>query len=146
MPRIIASWVTSISRSARRGISPTGYMRLEFAMPAVEDQGHVDIDDVALLHRLVAGDAVADDVVDRGAGRLAIAAIHQGRRQRAVVHGEVVNELVDLLGRHARQHVPGQHVEAARGQLPALRMPSKAAGPWILICPVLRRGAKVAST
>ena len=29
MPRIIASCVTSISRSARRGTSPTGYMRLE---------------------------------------------------------------------------------------------------------------------
>ena len=29
MPRIIDSNVTSISRSARRGMSPTGYMRLE---------------------------------------------------------------------------------------------------------------------
>ena len=29
MPRIMASCVTSISRSARRGISPIGYMRLE---------------------------------------------------------------------------------------------------------------------
>src|SRR5271165_2584046 len=29
IPRIIASKVTSISRSARRGIGPTGYMRLE---------------------------------------------------------------------------------------------------------------------
>ena len=51
------------------------------AMPAVEDQRHVDIDDVAFLQRLLARDAVADDVVDRGAGGLAVAAIHQRRRR-----------------------------------------------------------------
>ena len=34
------------------------------AVPAVDDQGHVDIDDVAFAQRLVAGNAVADDVVD----------------------------------------------------------------------------------
>src|SRR4029079_568451 len=46
-------------------------------VPAVEDQGYVDIDDVTFLEWLFVGDAVADDVVDRGADRLAIAAIHQ---------------------------------------------------------------------
>ena len=40
------------------------------AMPAVDDQGDVDIDDVAVAQRLVVGDAVADDMVDRGADRL----------------------------------------------------------------------------
>src|ERR1051326_4757673 len=36
-----------------------------------------------------------------------------------------------------------RHSAASR---PALRMPSNAAGPWILICPVLRSGAEAAST
>jgi len=39
----------------------------------------VDIDDVAVLQPLVARDAVADDVVDRGADRLRIAAIAERR-------------------------------------------------------------------
>ena len=56
------------------------------AMPAVEDQGDVDIDDVAFAQWLLVRNAVADDVVDRGAGGLAVAAIHQGRGQRAVIH------------------------------------------------------------
>ena len=30
---------------------PTAYMRLEIAVPAVDDEGHVDIEDVALLQR-----------------------------------------------------------------------------------------------
>ena len=72
------------------------------AVPAIEDQGDVDIDDVALLERLVARDAVADDVIDRGAGRLAVAAVHQGRRRRAVVQRELEHQPVDLLGRYAR--------------------------------------------
>src|SRR5690606_32243169 len=39
-------------------------------VPAVLDDGDVDVDDVAVLQDLgVAGDAVADDVVDRGADR-----------------------------------------------------------------------------
>ena len=90
------------------------------AVPAVEDQRDIDVDDVAFLHRLVVGDAVADDVVERGTGRLAVAAIHQRRRQGAVVHGEVVNELVDGRRRHAGLDVLGQHIEAAGGQLAGL--------------------------
>ena len=98
-------------------------------MPAVEDQRHVDIDDVAFLQRLVARDAVADHVIERGAGRLLVAAIHQRRRQGAVIHREVEHQPVDLLGRHAGPDMLGQHVEASRDQLPGLAHASKAAGP-----------------
>ena len=42
------------------------------AMPAIENVGHVDVEDVALTHRLGIGDAVADHVVDRGAARLGV--------------------------------------------------------------------------
>src|SRR5688572_15600634 len=47
------------------------------AVPAVEDDGDVDIDDVAVLQRPLAGDAVADDMVDRGAAAAREAAIAQ---------------------------------------------------------------------
>src|SRR5437763_1780208 len=35
------------------------------AVPAVDDRGYVDIDDVAVLELTVAGNAVAHDVIDR---------------------------------------------------------------------------------
>ena len=116
----MASCVTSISRSARRGISPIGIHAAPVAVPAVEDQRHVDIDDVALLQRLVAGNAVADHVVERGAGRFLVAAVHQRRRQGAVIHRVVEHQPVDLVGRHAGHDLVGQHVEAARHQLAGL--------------------------
>ena len=58
------------------------------AMPAVEHEGHVDVDDVAFAQRLLVRDAVADDVVDRGAARLAVAAIVERGGQRAVVQAK----------------------------------------------------------
>src|SRR5262249_19061933 len=88
------------------------------AMPAVENERHVDVDDVALAQRLVVGDTVADHVVDGGAGRLAVAAIHQGRGQRLVGGREVENQPVDLLGRYAGPDLAVQHVEAFGGQPP----------------------------
>jgi hypothetical protein len=41
-------------------------------VPTVEDESHIDVDDVAVAQRLVAGNAVADDVVDRDATRLEV--------------------------------------------------------------------------
>src|SRR5262249_43516831 len=60
------------ARDRTHGIHPAGV-----AVPAVEDEGDVDVDDVALLERLLARNTVADHVIDRGAGGFAIAAIHQ---------------------------------------------------------------------
>ena len=40
-------------------------------MPAVERRGHVDIDDIAVLQAFArVGNAVADNVIDRGADGL----------------------------------------------------------------------------
>ena len=44
-----------------------------------DHQGQVDIDDIAIAQRLVIGHPVTDDVVDRGADRIFVAAIVQGR-------------------------------------------------------------------
>ncbi len=65
------------------------------AVPAIDDEGDVDIDDVAFLQRAIAGHAVADHVIDRGAGRIAVAAVHQRRRIGAMAEGEVADEFVD---------------------------------------------------
>jgi cobalamin biosynthesis protein CbiD len=65
------------------------------AMPAIEDIGHVDIDDVAVAQRFRIGNAVADDMVDRRADRLAIAAIVERRREGAMVHAEFKRQLVE---------------------------------------------------
>ena len=120
MPRIIASCVTSISRSARRGISPIVNIRLEIAVPAVKDQRHVDIDDVAILQRLVAGNSVADHMIERRAGRFLVAAIHQRCGKSVVVHRVFKHQAIDLFGRHTWTDVLGQHVKAARHKLASL--------------------------
>ena len=81
------------------------------AVPAVEDHGHVDIDDVAVAQRLIGGHAVTDDMVDRGAQGVAVTAITQARRQRAVADGVIVGELVEMGRGHARFHFRHQQVE-----------------------------------
>src|SRR5438093_668581 len=65
------------------------------AIPALDDKGHVDVDDVALLQHPVPGHAVTDHVIDRGAGRIAIAAIHQSGGISAMAERELADELVD---------------------------------------------------
>ena len=96
------------------------------AVPAVEDVGDVDVDDVAIPQRLVVGNAVADDVVDRGAGRFRVAAIVERRRQRAVVHAELEDEAVDGFGGDAGLDHRHQLVEAARGEVACLAHAGKA--------------------
>ena len=86
------------------------------AVPADDDEGDVDIDDVAFLQQAVAGHAVAAHVVDRGAGRVAIAAIHQRRRVGVVAEREFADEIVDPRRRQAGLDQRGQFIEAARHQ------------------------------
>jgi hypothetical protein len=82
------------------------------AMPAVEQRGHVDIDDVAVLQRPVRRwNAVADDMVDGGAAALRIAAIAQGRRHRAPRPHFREDDLVQLLRRHAGHNVRNQRIK-----------------------------------
>src|SRR6185437_8835309 len=54
------------------------------AMPAIQNDGDVDIHDIAVVQRLVVGNAVTDDVVDRGADRVTVAAIAQAGGNRAM--------------------------------------------------------------
>ena len=89
------------------------------AVEALADHGHVDIDDVAALQALVARNAVADHVIDRGADGLREAPVVQVRRDGLeLLDDEVVAALVELLGGHAGLHVGLDHVEHARRQAP----------------------------
>jgi hypothetical protein len=89
------------------------------AVPAVLDDRDVDIDDIALLQPALAGNAVADDVVDRGADRLGKTAVIEGRGDGVQRPGDVlVAEGVELVGRDPRLHVGTDHVEHFGGQAP----------------------------
>ena len=74
------------------------------AVHAVEIGGDVDVDDVAVLQRAVVGDAVADHLVDRGADRLGVAVVVEGRGVGAPVDVRLMGDAVELVGRDARGH------------------------------------------
>ena len=85
-------------------------------MPAVQDHGDVDIDDVAVAQRLVVGNAVADDMIDGGADGVAIAAIAQAGGNGAMGDDVVIGHLVQLGGGDARLHQRHQQVQHLGGQ------------------------------
>src|SRR5690606_11733121 len=81
------------------------------AVPAVDDDRVVDVDDVALFQRLVAGDAVTDHMVDRGADGLRIALVAQARGHAAIVQGELADPVVQLAGGDPRLYVFADHIQ-----------------------------------
>ena len=103
------------------------------AMPAIDDQRHVDVDDVAVAQRLVVGNAVADDMVDRGADRLGIAAIVEGA---GTALWSRANSTISWSS--SSVVTPGLTCGTSRSSAsavsrPALRMPSKSSGPCSLM-------------
>ena len=66
-----------------------------------------------MQHVRIAGDAVTDHVVDRGAHALGVALIVEVSRRATVFDGVVVDHLVDLVGGHARGDVLAYVVEHA---------------------------------
>ena len=88
------------------------------AVPAIEDHRDVDVQDVAVLELLGPGNAVADDVSDREARRLGVAAIAQRRRHRAVAAHVGVDEVVQRFGRHAGGDMLADAVEDLRREAP----------------------------
>ncbi len=93
------------------------------AEPAVLDDGHVDVDDVALFQRLVVGNAVADHVVDRGAqrsrvGRVTGGLVTQRGRNGALLLQALGSQAVDLAGGDAGLDVGREVVQHFGGQPP----------------------------
>ena len=66
--------------------------------------GHVDVDDVAVAQNTSVWDAVADDLIDRGAARLGEAVVVQRARIGAALGRLIVHHPVDLVGSHAHLH------------------------------------------
>ncbi len=85
-------------------------------MPAIDDQGDVDIDDIAFAQRFFARHPVADHMVDRSAGGIAVAAIIERCRGRAIVAGKFINEAVEFSGGHAGFDHGNKQVEHFGGQ------------------------------
>lgn len=96
------------------------------AMPAVEDIGDVDVDDVAIAQRLVVGNTMTNDMVDRGAAGFGVAAIVERGGQGAVIHAEFENEAVDGVGGHAGLYHAGKFIQATCGKLASLAHAGKA--------------------
>ena len=81
-------------------------------MEAILDHSDVDVDDVALLELLVARDAVAHLMVDRGADGTGEAfVVERGRHRLLHVDDVVVAEPVERVGGHARLHVRRDHLQ-----------------------------------
>jgi hypothetical protein len=82
------------------------------AVPAIFDDGDVEIDDVALFETLIARDAVAHDMIDRGADRLGKAAVIEGSRHRLLyVYDVVVAARIEFVGGDTGHHVRCDHVD-----------------------------------
>nr|ABZ09831.1 hypothetical protein ALOHA_HF4000APKG8L7ctg1g6 [uncultured marine microorganism HF4000_APKG8L7] len=81
------------------------------AVPAVEDDGHVDVEDVALGQALGARDSVTDHMVDGGADGFGEAAVVERRGNGVARGGEVVAQEVECIRRHARHDVGRDGVE-----------------------------------
>src|SRR3954469_13721757 len=86
------------------------------AMPAVQDDGDVNVHDIAVAQRLVVGNAVADHMVDGGADGVAIAAIVQAGRGGAMGDDVVISGLVQGGGGDTRFDQRHQQVQHLGGQ------------------------------
>ena len=86
------------------------------AVPTVEDRGDVDVDDVPVLQDLVARNAVANDVVDRGAATLGVSAITESCRHSTRVERHPLDDRVNLSGCDAGNHLRHQRVEYFGGE------------------------------
>ena len=98
------------------------------AVPAVDDDGHVDVDDVAVLQALGTGNAVADDVIDADARGMGVAAVEDRRRHRAGRPDERLDPVVEVGGQRLRHDVRHEHVEDARGKLSGSAHPGEGGG------------------
>ena len=89
------------------------------------------------LSVLSLGNAVADDMVDRDAAALGIAAIAERRREAAGVERHLVDDIVELLRRDAGHDVRRERVEDLGGEPAGAAHAFEALGTVKLDDPVL---------
>ena len=112
-----------LDRDVADQIHPAGV-----AMPAAEHRSDVDVDDVAVLERAIGRDAVADDMIDRDAAAMGVAAIAERRGHTAAGDRHVADDVVELVGAHAGDDVGHQRVEDLGGEAAGLAHALKACG------------------
>ena len=88
------------------------------AVPAIEQRGDIDVDDVAVLQLLVARNAVADDMVDRGAAAVREPAIAEGGGQRIFAQHMRADDVVEFTRCDAGDDVRDQAVEHFGSEFP----------------------------
>src|SRR5262249_20818326 len=76
----------------------------------------------------VAGDTVANDMVDRDAAAVRIAAIAKRRRYGTAIQRQLADDIIDLACRHARLHYRHELIEDLGGQPTRLAHAGKAFG------------------
>src|SRR4051812_40693441 len=89
------------------------------AVPAIFDDGDVDVDDIALLQSFIAGDSVTDDMIDLrtdGFGKPAI--IERSRNRLLRVDYVVMEACIDLASTDAWYDVRADHGEDVRREPP----------------------------
>ena len=89
-------------------------------MPAIDNQRHINIDDVAFAQWFIIGDAMADHMVDRGADGAAIATIHQWSGIGTMIHRELEAQTVEIVCRHTRAHGIIDQIKCLRSQATGL--------------------------
>ena len=87
------------------------------AVPAVDDCGDVDVNDVPGFEGASIGDTVADDFVDAGADGAGVAFVVEAGGYMAVVSGEGVGEPVEFVGGDAFGDVLSEEVDEFRVEL-----------------------------
>ncbi|GGI79708.1 hypothetical protein GCM10007973_15360 [Polymorphobacter multimanifer] len=88
------------------------------AVPAIDDDGDGDVDDIPVLELLCFGrDAVADDMVGADAQAVREAAVEDGGGRCTGGADEFPRHAVEIERHHTGHDVRGEHVEHLRGQL-----------------------------
>lgn len=67
-------------------------------MPAIDDRGEIDVDDVSLTQQIVVWNTVTNHFVDAGANRVRVAVVAQASGCVTVLDCVVVRQLVDFAG------------------------------------------------
>ncbi len=88
------------------------------AEPAIENNCHVDIHDIAVHQFFRTRNTMTDNMVDRGADRFRITFVPKTGGDRVVLNNKIIAALIKFLGRHADFDERRNHVERLRRQSP----------------------------
>ncbi len=75
------------------------------AMPAIDDGGDIDVDDVAIVQHIAIGDAVANHIIDTGAAALGEVLVTERRALVTALECPRTDEIVNVAGRNARDNL-----------------------------------------